>query len=506
MGQKVNYNQNKTNKLKIVGIVILSLLIVLVLLMVMKRGDKSQNNNVQNSQNISGFAYSTTKFESLEAILKSYDCKLISKQETNDLVKANVNFKYGLYTGEKSNENFFLNLCKIIVEFENYKNLELIDNNKDIDIEVICEGTKITQFIINGDTNYYLNNNSRLNRNKTYHVTDFTIQSKELQAMIDENWDEKSVEWGTRESIFNNYNIYFEEGIQYKVVSRNIYNLVFTNQYQGKVAGGLTTNAEPAQVESALGTPTFQQDNYIYGYVGENNYLFFDFMNHQISVYPVVSVTKSEEDNLKELIEKMNESADIKSFATELTELWIDYDEYNYKANFVDLKYSLKGVELSIYSDSLKNGIYIYQNYTGDRAIADLENVYIMETDAVFSAEYNRAMYEANKAYGASQLGYEASDAYYVELITNENYDIIKGRFISTDGTRPDVEINDSIDTYVWMSDTELIYSVKNKGIYYYNFDGLEKQVLIEGTEDYQIHSYENNILSYDNTATMIEK
>ena len=42
--------------------------------------------------------------------------------------------------------------------------------------------------------------------------------------------------------------------------------------------------------------------------------------------------------------------------------------------------------------------------------------------------------------------------------------------------------------------------------MYYYNFDTFTKQTLLEGNEDYHINSFENNILSYDNTATKIER
>ena len=130
----------------------------------------------------------------------------------------------------------------------------------------------------------------------------------------------------------------------------------------------------------------------------------------------------------------------------------------------------------------------------------------MMDSDAVYDSEYGRMFEEANKAYGASQLGYEESEAYYVELVENKDEEVVKGRFISKDGSKADVEINESIYTYVWISDVELIYSIQEKGMYYYNFDTFTKQTLLEGNEDYHINSFENNILSYDNTATKIER
>ena len=202
----------------------------------------------------------------------------------------------------------------------------------------------------------------------------------------------------------------------------------------------------------------------------------------------------------------MNDSLDIKTFASKIALYWTDFDVYNFDSNYVDLKYTLKGVELSIYSGSLKNGIYIYQNYSGDRSIADLENVYIKETDAVYDSEYARSMGEAEKAYKASQQNNVESELYHVELITDQNGDIIKVGFISVDGTRPDVELNDRVYTYVWLNESQILYSVQNKGIYYYDLDTLTKRILVEGEDNYEIKSYENDILTYDDTSVRVEE
>lgn len=505
MGQKVNFNNKKTNNLKILVIIILIIVVAVVLLKSAKDVMNSRQNSNEDT-NKAGTSTVNKQFSSLEELLKSYECKLISKTETYELLTAEIDFKYNLYSGDVSNENFFLNLCKAIVEFEDYRNLKLNDKAKDIDIEVTCENKSIIEFKINGDVNYYLNNDSRLNRNKTYKITEFSIQSEELKTLMDNNWDETKVEFGTRESMYSDYNIFFDEGIRYKTVGKNIFNIVFTEYYNGEVAAKLKPTATTKQVLNALGDPTFSNGEMLYGYVGEDAYLFFDFLNKQISVYPVVKVTKDDEKKLLEYVKAMNESHDIKIFATDLIDNWSDYDLYNYDVNYVDLRYTLKGVQLSIYGGSLKNGVYIYQNYSGDRSIADLENVYIKETDAVYDSEYARSMGEAEKAYKASQQNNAESELYHVELITDKNGDIIKVGFISVDGTRPDVEISDSFYTYVWLNESQILYSVQNKGIYYYDFDTFTKRILIEGKEDFKIKSYENNILTYDDTSVKVEE
>ena len=44
-----------------------------------------------------------------------------------------------------------------------------------------------------------------------------------------------------------------------------------------------------------------------------------------------------------------------------LTDLWNDYDLYNYDKNYLDISYTLKGVRIS-YSSEDKDGIQIYEN------------------------------------------------------------------------------------------------------------------------------------------------
>ncbi len=498
MGQKVSFNKNKTNKLKIIVILVIVILFIVILIKSFKELANSVD-DTQSTPNRVGFNYTLNEFGSIEDVFKEYKCNLISKQDTKDLFSAKVEFSCNLYTDEKSNENFFLSLCKSVVEFENYKNIELIDTAKDIKIEVKCEGTSLTEIKINGDTNYYLNNTSRKSRNKKNKITNFTIQSKELKRLIDGNWDETKMTLGTRESMFDDYNIYFDEGYKYKVVDRKIFNFIFTSNYKDVVAADLTTNSSREKVEYALGEPTFDEDG-CFGYRGKDNYIFFDFENKAISVYPVISMSEDDEKTLKKYIQEMNESHDIKTFATNLVNTWSDYDEYEFNSNYVKLKYSLKGIELSISPYSLKNGFFISQNYSGDRSLADMENVYLKETDAIATAEAARIGAELTKVYDAVVQGNENSELYVVGREDNGT------KFVSTDESRADVELKDDIYNYKWISDSEIVYSITNVGIYYYDFNTFTKQKIIEGKEEFDIKSFENDILYYDDTSVKIER
>mgnify|MGYP003298492579 CR=1 FL=1 len=49
---------------------------------------------------------------------------------------------------------------------------------------------------------------------------------KELNKCIQSNWSYNS-EFGTRESIFQNYYIFFDEGIEVRYIGKEIYNIIF---------------------------------------------------------------------------------------------------------------------------------------------------------------------------------------------------------------------------------------------------------------------------------------
>lgn len=511
MGIKVNYNKKKNSKLKIAGFAILGLFIALILV-------KSFNNmkdslpSPNNSNNNSIVYKQIEDIETIEDLIKSYSCKFISSENIDNVEKIYLTFDVGLYSGNNSNETHFLNICKGVAEFLKYKNFELIDKSKNIDIEIKCEEANIIEFKINGELNYYLTHDSEKNRNLSQSVTNFTIQSPELKQLIDGNWDESKVNWGTKDSNCNGYNIYFDEGINYKNVSRNVFNVIFTEKYKGQVAGNLSVNSTPEQVKSNLGEPTFMRGE-LYGYLGENNYLFFNFANKEISVYPVVKVTEDEEKKLKELIEDMNRTSDIKTFASDLTGLWLDYDIYDFSSDYVDLRYTLRGINLSISNNSIKNGIFIYQNYSGDRNISELENVYIQDTDFVFNYEKDRSDVESlsrieqgdfTEEFYKEQLGVEFSVRFDVIKTTDSEY--YKGaKFYSRNKDYPDSELdkNLEISSYIWYDDYKIIYSVDYDGLYVYNCRTKMNAKIVDAEDKIIINSAKEGEIIYNDNQVI---
>ena len=342
MGNKVDYRPKKNKKvikyLKIFGIVIVSLIIIYFIIQSFLRAYRA---TISPDSSNSNLHYNINEYDSLEELLSAYGCVYISEISTSDLIKITVKFDRDLYTNETSNENYFMAIVNVVAEYEDYKSFELVDESRNIDIVVTCENSSMVQIQINGDENYYLNQDSLINlRKNEVAITDFTIDSSELTMLINNEWNPSNLNIGTRDSSCDGYEIYFDEGFKYKIFGRIVYNFIFTDKYTNSIVSGLNVSSTAEEVEETLGEPTFNYNSTLYGYIGENNYVFFDFTNKQVSIYPVI--TLENENKFIELINQMNENFDIRQFSMDLISLWTDYDIYDYDSNYVDLQYTLR--------------------------------------------------------------------------------------------------------------------------------------------------------------------
>ena len=508
MGKKVDYRPKKklNKKIKIVLIIIVVILALYILVQSFIRAYKIE---VDDGSSTTSLKYNVDEYESLEELLNAHKCVYISATETSDLLTVYLIFDRELYTDDESNENYFTSIIYAVAEYIDYKTFELIDEDTDIDIYVTCDGEAINEIKINGDENYYLNQDSIINARKEAQViTDFEIQSEELQALIDNDWSTTDLNLGTKDSTCDNYDIYFDEGFKFKTVGRKIYNLIFTTKYDGEIAAGLNANSTAEEVIEVLGDPTFEYGTNLYGYIGENNYLFFDFTNNQVSIYPNLNL--EDEDEFIELIEEMNESLDIKQFAMDLTSLWIDYDIYEYDSDYVDLQYTLRGVRLVISSSSLKNGIYIYQNYDGSLSnISSLDNTYVQESDLIYEEEQKRTSEEYLTTTIEGDYTEEELAEYGTKFIVSfrgelgDNETGYKGpTFYSTDDEYPDTELESTlvISSYSWYDDYNFIYSIDDDGIYLFNCISNINTKVIDVEGEVTISSTGNGKIIYNGT------
>lgn len=498
MKQKKKYKKTKLKKeTKRFILILIVLIAIIIILNGVKKSLEEKSYLEKNTYN--------SEYSSIKEILENYGCTYIKEVKSKDKNFSSdiyLKFKYNTFEENESKERFYKNVIGNIVKFLN-NNFRLIDEAKNLTIEVFKNGN-MYGYVINGDDDYFANIKSE-NSLKNYtedKISAVQINSSILSELIKDNWNASNIQFGTKDSIFENYEIYFDEGIEVRKISKKVYNIIFNNKYNSNVVNDIKPGTSINEIVSKIGNPTFgSKEEKIIGYKTKDLYIFF--LENEISIYRNEQVDTKE---FEGLVEKYaNKEIEIKKFMNELTYIWEDYSEYNYSENFIDLVYPLKGVKINMNNDSSKN-IQIYNNYPNIDGIEKLikenkitgrldENlVYIEEISRM--AKKDELLYTCDLYKEGNSISIESNlYGYYI--------DNNKINFVSKDGTNPNITISDDINTGFWYKDTIFIYSIKNKGIFLYDLNNKSKTTLLKGEEEYTFEKYENNILTYDKGKTI---
>lgn len=495
--------------LTIVAILILILIFLIISLLMINKDKNRYNVDV------------STGYTSIEQVVESNDCKYIKdfvKENDEYPINIELEFKYDLYNDEESNETFYTKIIDEIVKFVGYTNVRMLDEEKDITIEVSCKNGKIDIIKINGIEDYFIYMDSQISVSKYEEIKTSNIEptSDVLRNLIDINWD-SSINCGSRESIFNNYYIFFDEGIEYRKIGSKIYNVIFTKNYHGEVVSNVFPGESNTSVKLKLGEPAFEnKDLDIIGYKCANFYVFFT--GNEISIYRNVKTDYSDFWKLVEKFVDENSSMSFKEFMNELTYIWPDYSDYTYDSNYMFISYPIKGVDVKL-NDNGESGIVVYNNISENlnkvkKYLENSELLSKLQLDNVFEAEkrriekYNNLKDKCNEFEKSSEendeLHYVKSSLYDFYIEYDERGFAVTTYFISKTGNEINRELNEPINSYLWINDNYFVYSIKGKGIYSYDVINGNKQVLTEGSDNYLIRKFEDNIIYYDNTEISI--
>lgn len=356
---------------------------------------------------------------------------------------------------------------------------------------------------------------------KVTKITKMDIKSREINRLITNKWVTKNVDFGSQESIYEDYDIYFDEGLEVKTISQKVFNIVFTEKYNGNILDNINVNTPLQEIIKILGKPSFGDvDSKLIGYRGEDIYIFFT--EKEASVYRVEKDTEKKE--FIELLKKFEQDRDVWNLGNSLTDLWQDYDRYNYDTDYVNLTYTLRGLKLQ-YNYTNQNGITIFNNYSGNimegkdiRLLVQDESLipeYIFlepNIDLVYEYEKTRS-YKSNSLY--SPLLIEGENTVDTNMETNkfriytemveEGYKNV--RLVSTTKEYPNSQLMSEtiITSYLWYDDTRLIYGIRNKGIYIYDCVTRQIYEIAKGNEEYKLKTYKDKTLKYDNTQVTIQ-
>ena len=443
---------------------------------------------------------SVTDFRSIKEIAEYMGCTYIKEEKSTSEeydLDIYLKFKYALYTDEVSNEEYYYRMIALMLGYLDYQNIRLVDQANDIVIVVQADSEKqeITKLLINGQIDYF-GTQETLKSIKDYQILDaveLEIQAEEVKNLIAQNWVAKEVEFGTKESNFENYDIYFDEGIEVKTINKKVFNIIFTEKYNKEIVNGIKVNTPFEEIKQILGTPTFSNENYIettqkdigyIGYKGLDIYVFFS--ENEISVYRVEEPNTST--GLADAIANFQSETQLRSFVSTITDMWPDYDYYGYDEENVELKYSLRGIRISF--NSSEAGVFVYNNYNGyiadgvtieeivqDTKVLPSTVKLKIEEDLVNIYEQNRIT-TYNNNYGNTFMGqpHRTTSEFKINFTT----DAIK--FLSTNRTYPNSTLDMTSRTFINYSDTEFIIANSEGQVHKYNAATLELSDLSEDT------------------------
>ena len=453
--------------IKNIIIIMTGVMVILIILLV-----------VTNNKKLDGSQKEYSSLQSVQDVVEYYGSKYISQEyseEAGYLIDIDVVFKVAPYVEETEevNRDYYEKLLEDIAKVLSYRSYIIIDNEKELVIKVKCGNGILREIIINDISDYFTYVESQISAKKYEEIEEkeLDVSSELLNNVIQSEWD-SNFDFGEKDSRFNNYEIYLNQGIKVRKIQDKIYNIIFTNRYAGEVVGGVSPSNSNKEVVSILGKPTFEdKENGIIGYKTSKFYIFFE--EGEISVYRVYAGKISDFFELADdYLVSGYKTRDLLNFMNELTYMWKDYEIYDYSGSSVFLSYPHKGIEIKINYDD-ENGILIYNNVKGDfsQVKRHLENTSYtskLKIDCMFEAEKRRVSNQKELLENAEKYSIEDEEkdhgrsfTYNICPITDSNERISSMKFISQDENYPDREINDTILDYAWDDNTHFVY---NKG------------------------------------------
>lgn len=406
-------------KKKIIKIVlIVSIVLFLIILIIANKvAEKKKIEDEKENYYANKIYNSIEDFKTVEEVIIYKKAKYIKEEESNVEgydVEIYTNLKYPLYTDTENNSLFYKDMIKKIAYVLQYKNFRVIDEEKNIVIAAICDASKksIVKLYVNGEENYWENRElaTNLNRINTQEASrNIVIQSEELKNLIANQWKRNKLKIEITKNKIGDYEIFEEQGLQIRTIYKKVFNIIFTSDYNKEVVNNIKTGTDLKEIIRILGTPTFGEENLgLIGYKGEKIYVFFT--ESKISVYRV----EDQYEKLDEfiiLIEKFEREKNVKEFVNGITDIWPDYDQYDWDKNYVHLQYTLKGIKIE-FNISSNQGITYSSNFTGkireNLTVQDIQNnieklpkyTFFDSEDSVYKLELERYFGEAEETPG----------------------------------------------------------------------------------------------------------
>ena len=383
---------NKKRKTVLIILLIIVVLILCIVLCVLHISNaiKKNRTDLNKIRTVSELQVDENpRYYSIEEIFKSLECKNISYSKNNGKYHIEVEFKYNLYTKEKSNEEYFdkiVNLIKRRIDLP----FEIVDNKKNI---TIYYDIKEEYYTINGIKDYYSNNSYlEVKNHKEIKSISNNKRCLVISTMITNSWNRHNLKLNYELNDSDNEFLYYD-GFKINFSNININYIVFSKTFEEEVYAGIKVGTSFNKIKEILGNPTFTNDTEMIGYKDDDFYIFF--YKNEIIVYPSSNSFSVSNIELEEGLIQLYEGKITKDKAIFVKDILEKYRDF--KSEIIDdgIKVSsyLRGIDFYIY-DNGKVKIEIFDNYKISsrlEKIAENNKVKLnYDKDSVYQYEKNR--------------------------------------------------------------------------------------------------------------------
>ncbi|MGN1299365.1 MAG: hypothetical protein ACI4UE_05230 [Candidatus Scatovivens sp.] len=382
------YKRRKISK-KALVVAIIICLIVMVIILVESLNKIKETDEDNKKAELSEVSEADLVQDDL-SIYRKYNCKDVSKKYTTDNFKVNLSFGKDLYSKEgESNQEYFESLINELVKV--YKrSFQLVDEDKDITIEVNYISETNYFYKINSKENYFNDTEEKNNEIKNYKEIE-AIQNKVSYEDFNKfNKNEWSVQAAGVE-IKEKSNGILDYGT-YKILTDNIFTntIIMNNEFKDEIIEGIKVGDSFNSIKQKLGNPTFEKTNMI-GYKTDDEYIFF--YNDEVAIYPNIKFSNLELEELIQNYIKGIYDGERKEFAFDILHKYYDFKSYIDNNNSLNLESATRGIKIKI-SDKNQVDINIYNNYdmteTTKKYIREGKINTNFETDLIYETEINR--------------------------------------------------------------------------------------------------------------------
>lgn len=359
---------NRKNALKLIIIFLIILFFCLLCLMLLLQASVEGDSNLANDKKTSNMIVSTlesSKPKTFQEVIKKYNSEYLDRDKN----KIYVSFGQDLYNENgKSNENYFNNLIEDLEPFFVPVDFNLVDEEKNIDIQMNYNSNnkeyeitfnKTKDFYKETDGDSYIN----VDTSEIVKTSPLYVSNGYLERLVANQMYLSSIEKYLDEGkeLSDGYMSYKNGTIKIKLApNKSVMNIIFSKDYGYSILSDVESNTSLSKIYELHNDNVFGSLDE--GYLGyRTTDLYYFFYGDETSVY---GYSYQNNKKFEDLLSKYLQNKDLDTFVNGISEQILSYDTFEYDKDIkkAHIVFPTRGIEINIENNDPR-GITLYSNY-----------------------------------------------------------------------------------------------------------------------------------------------